>query len=86
LVVGISDSTLAYDRGRKASLYASAGILDYWIINLVTPQVEIYRDPVADTAAPFGHRYSQRVDHLPGAILTPLALPNSTVAVVDLLP
>src|SRR5262245_54004413 len=31
LVCEISDTTLTYDRGRKASLYASAGISDYWI-------------------------------------------------------
>src|SRR5690349_838232 len=34
LVVEVSDASLAYDRGRKASLYARAGIADYWIVSL----------------------------------------------------
>jgi Uma2 family endonuclease len=86
LIVEVSDTTLAYDRGRKASLYASAGIRDYWIINLVTPQVEIYRDPIPDAAEPFGHRYSTRMDRLPGDSVTPLALPAAVIPVIDLLP
>src|SRR6266853_670905 len=39
LVVEVSDTTLAYDRGRKASLYASASIADYWIVNLIDRQL-----------------------------------------------
>ncbi|HEY7425174.1 MAG TPA: Uma2 family endonuclease, partial [Gemmataceae bacterium] len=31
LIVEVSESSLAYDRTRKASLYARAGIADYWI-------------------------------------------------------
>ncbi len=86
LVVEVSDTSLAYDRGRKASLYASAGILDYWIVNLVTPQIEVYRNPIPDANEPFGHRYGQRTDYLPGQLFAPLALPNARIAVTDLLP
>src|SRR5262249_38816140 len=46
LIVEVSLTTLRHDRGRKASLYARAGIADYWIVNLVDRQLEIYRDPV----------------------------------------
>ena len=35
LVVEVSDSTLVFDRERKARLFAKAGIPEYWIINLV---------------------------------------------------
>jgi Uma2 family endonuclease len=45
LIVEISDSTLAYDRRRKGSLYARAGVADYWIVNLVQRQLEVYRAP-----------------------------------------
>jgi Uma2 family endonuclease len=86
LVVEVSDTMLAYDRGRKASLYASVGIRDYWIINLVTPQVEVYRDPIPDANEPFGHRYGQRTDLLPGDTVSPLALSAIVIPVVDLLP
>ncbi|MEO6863165.1 MAG: Uma2 family endonuclease, partial [Microcoleus sp.] len=34
LVIEVSDSTLKYDRKTKLSLYAEAGISNYWIFNL----------------------------------------------------
>ena len=50
LVIEVADSSLAYDRGRKGSLYARAGIQDYWIINLVDDRLEVYRDPIPDSS------------------------------------
>jgi Uma2 family endonuclease len=34
LIVEVSDSTLRYDQTIKMSLYAKAGIADYWIVNI----------------------------------------------------
>lgn len=34
LVIEIADSTLATDLGRKAELYAEAGIAEYWVVDL----------------------------------------------------
>jgi Uma2 family endonuclease len=45
LVIEVADSTLEYDRGEKASLYAEAAIPDYWIVNLVDCRVEVRRNP-----------------------------------------
>ncbi len=45
LVVEVSDSTYAYDRGVKWRLYAAAKVPAYWIVNLVRRQVEVYRQP-----------------------------------------
>jgi Uma2 family endonuclease len=86
LIVEVSDTTLRYDRGRKASLYASAGIADYWIVNLVDRQLEIYRQPVADSSQPFGHRYDQVTVLGPTDTATPLAAPTAQISVADLLP
>lgn len=44
LVVEVSDTTLRYDRGRRARICARAGITDYSIVNLVDGQVEVRRD------------------------------------------
>ncbi len=41
----VSDSSLNYDRVKKAKLYAEAGVTDYWIINLRDFRVEVFRDP-----------------------------------------
>jgi Uma2 family endonuclease len=45
LLIEVSGSSLAYDRGDKLSAYAEAGILDYWIVNFEDEQVEVYRSP-----------------------------------------
>jgi Uma2 family endonuclease len=45
LVVEVSHSTLAYDRKVKVSLYAEAGISEYWLVNLVDNVIEVYKDP-----------------------------------------
>lgn len=45
LVVEVSDSSLAYDRGEKADLYAAAGIVEYWVVNLPEQSIEVRRDP-----------------------------------------
>jgi len=86
LVVEVSLSRLAFDREHKGSLYARAGLADYWILNLVDRALEIYREPVTDAAAPFGWRYAS-VERLGGgATASPLAVPAARVRVSDLLP
>jgi Uma2 family endonuclease len=86
LVVEVSDSSLAYDRKEKASLYAEAGITDYWIINVVNSQLEVCRDPMPDPLQTFGFGYSSRIILHSGDAIAPLAAPNSPIAVADLLP
>ena len=34
LIVEVSDSSLRFDLGEKAELYAAAGISDYWVVNV----------------------------------------------------
>ncbi len=86
LLVEVSDSTLAYDRNHKAALYAAGGIADYWIINLVQRQLEVYRDPVADSTQLFGFRYNRRTILDPVDVVSPLAAPQASITVADLLP
>ena len=86
LVVEISESSLALDRDHKGSLYARAGIIDYWIVNLVDQTLEVYRDPVPDTAAPFGWRHRSVEMLRREAAVSPLALPGANILVSDLLP
>ena len=56
LVIEISDSTLKYDRETKVSLYAEAGINNYWIINLVDRNLEVYTNPFSSDKNKFGYR------------------------------
>lgn len=56
LVIEISDSTLSYDREVKLSLYAEAGISDYWIFNLFDNQLEAHSEPFQNSQGNFGYQ------------------------------
>lgn len=86
LVVEVALASLALDRGGKASLYARAGVADYWIVNLVDHVLEVYREPVADPDAAYGWRYASTASLRRDDSVTPLALPGSAIPVSDLLP
>lgn len=85
LVIEVSDTTLAYDRSVRASLYAAGGVADYWIINLVQGQLEVYRQPVPDASQAHGHRYADSAIYFRGDTITPLAAPSVSVKVSDLI-
>ena len=86
LVVEVSDTTLQFDRSRKMSLYAQAGIRDYWIVNLIDRVLEVYREPVEDGGQPFGFRYRDVRRLSPDEKVAPLEKPESGIAVAALLP
>lgn len=86
LIVEVSDARVSYDRRRKGSLYARAGIADYWIVNLVDKQLEVYRDPQPDPSQPYGYSYACVTILVPPAVVHPLAAPQVSLAVADLLP
>jgi hypothetical protein len=82
----VAVSSLVVDRRHKGSVYARAGLADYWVLNLVDRVLEVYREPVPDAAAPFGWRYARRDVLDAAARVTPLAAPSASVRVADLLP
>lgn len=86
LTLEVAVSSLESDRERKASLYARAGLADYWILNLIHRVLEIYRDPIADPSASFGWRYARREVVTASGRVTPLAMPGVVVAIASLLP
>lgn len=85
LVIEVSDSTLRFDRTRKALLYARAGIADYWIVNLVDQCIEIHRNPRRD-ADRRRFRYGDIRTMAATETIAPLAAPQAKIAVADLLP
>jgi len=86
LVIEVAESSLQFDRITKSSLYARAGIADYWIVNLIDRVVETYRDPAADLTAPYGWRYTSLERARPPAAPTPLGVPGLPIPVASLLP
>jgi Uma2 family endonuclease len=67
LVIEVSDSTLARDRGEKLGIYADAALPVYWIVNLVDQQVEVYTLPSGPVTNPdYGqHQIYQVGDSVP---------------------
>lgn len=45
LLVEISDATRYFDRGTKANLYARAGVVEYWSLDLVQRKLHAHREP-----------------------------------------
>jgi Uma2 family endonuclease len=86
LVVEISDSTLTYDTTTKAELYATAGVPDYWVLDLNGRELHVFRDPVPLPAGLGATAYRSHTVHAPTETVSPLAAPTATVAVADLLP
>ena len=86
LVVEISDTTLSYDRNRKASLYAKFGIQDYWILNLRKQTLEVYRQPIEDDNTFYGFGYAEKLTFNEKDSISPLALSEAKIKVADLLP
>jgi Uma2 family endonuclease len=86
LIVEVADSSIAFDRRYKGSLYARAGIADYWIVNVRRRVLEVYREPVIAPAARFGWKYDRVRILKPEATVSPLVLPGATIPVADLLP
>jgi Uma2 family endonuclease len=86
LTVEVAESSLSSDRERKGSVYARAGLLDYWILNLEARVLEVYREPAADPSAPYGWRYTRREVWDASARVSPLAAPDASIRVADLLP
>ena len=69
LVVEIADSSLRYDIGRKAALYASFGIRELWVIDAVQLTTRVFREPAAD-----GYRSAN--DFGPADRIEPLIAPE----------
>ena len=70
LLVEVADTSLEVDRTEKLSIYAEAGIPDYWIVNLVDKQIEVCRDPS-------GTSYQQCLTYQGDEVIHPLALPQA---------
>jgi Uma2 family endonuclease len=88
LVVEVADATLFYDTTTKAELYATAGVPEYWMVDLNARELHVFRDPqplplpteLAATA------YKTHLTLGPSDSVSPLAAPGAAVRVADLLP
>ncbi|GBC97118.1 hypothetical protein HRbin16_02938 [bacterium HR16] len=86
LVIEIADTSLEYDRTVKMSLYASAGIPEYWIVNLVERRLEVYREPSAPAPETlFNALYRSLRLYRPEESISPLFAPEMNLKVEELI-
>jgi Uma2 family endonuclease len=85
LVVEVADSSVTLDREYKSSLYARAGVPDYWIVNIIESILEVYQRPVPAPGTPYGWSYAEVQRLGRDATLSPAAAPTSRIVVADLL-
>jgi Uma2 family endonuclease len=69
LVVEVAESSLPYDTGEKADLYAAAGIRDYWVVSIPDRSIEVRRDPASG-------RYRNLTTFTGDEEVRPLAVPE----------
>ena len=86
LLVEVSDSMLSYDTAAKAELYASAGVGDYWVLDIKGRKLHVFRDPGSQPAGLGANAYKTRLAFDHKGSVSPAAAPNATIRVADLLP
>ena len=79
LSIEVSVSTLDFDTGRKASRYALAGVADYWVVDVESRRLLVFRAP-----SPTG--YAVTAVFTDADAVSPLAAPLVAIPVGDLLP
>jgi len=84
LIVEVADTTLQYDRGRKATLYAKANIQEYWILNLLDRQLEVCRQPICVASMEPSYQSHNTIIHTEAVF--PIRFPQTPIAITDLLP
>jgi Uma2 family endonuclease len=77
LLVEVSQTSLAYDRGMKLALYAKFGVREVWIVDLRGAAIEVYREPAGDAYAV--------TERLTRGSLAPILVPGVTIDVGALL-
>ena len=68
----MANSTLAYDLGEKAQLYAQHHIQDYWVIDIAAHQLWAHRQPREGYIS---------VEKVTSGTLTPVTMPQVNVQV-----
>lgn len=69
LLIEVADSSLAYDLGEKADLYARYGVRELWVLDLTQDRLLIHREPTADG-------YASVVELPHGESVSPIAFPD----------
>ena len=78
LVIEVADTTATYDRDIKVPLYARAGILEVWLVDLSANRIEVYREPA-------GGAYASVQWVARGDTIAPLRFPDAKLSADQIL-
>jgi Uma2 family endonuclease len=74
LAIEVADSSLTFDRGTKALLYAKHGVRELWVVDVATKVTSVHTGPA-------GVGWTSVSEVLPNETLRATALPNFEVCV-----
>jgi Uma2 family endonuclease len=79
LVVEVADTSLNFDLTTKATLYARAGIIEYWVLDVTGRRLLVHRDAKAGG-------YASIIAYSEHERVAPLAAPKAEFRVADAFP
>ena len=78
LIVEVADTSINFDREIKVPLYAKAGIIEVWLVDLNEDCVEVYQEPVHEKYRAIYKKYDSE-------IISPLSFPDFKIAINKLI-
>ncbi len=79
LIIEVANSSLQLDCETKAKAYSQAGITDYWVLDVISRQLHIFRKPTQEG-------YKDVVILAADATISPLEFPDVQIMVLEMLP
>ncbi|MGB3636927.1 MAG: Uma2 family endonuclease [Rivularia sp. (in: cyanobacteria)] len=79
LVIEVADTTFKKDCETKGKAYAAAGIVDYWVLDVINRQLHVFRE-----ASENG--YKSEVILKDNDTISPLNFPDLTINILEMLP
>ena len=77
LLTEVSDTSAAYDTRVKAQIYAEAGVRDYWVVDIPSRKLHVFRDPSE-------RGFQTHEVHTGDARVVPLLAPDVSLTVNEL--
>ncbi|MBE9199816.1 MULTISPECIES: Uma2 family endonuclease [unclassified Nodularia (in: cyanobacteria)] len=79
LIIEVANSSLKLDCETKAKAYSAAGITDYWVLDVISRQLHVFREPTQEG-------YKNVVILAEDATISPLEFPDLQMMVLEMLP
>lgn len=79
LIIEVANSSLKLDCETKAKAYSQAGITDYWVLDVTSRQLHVFREPSQEG-------YENQVILAEDATISPLEFPDLQIVVLEMLP